>query len=474
MPKSKIFLIFCIAFIVGVFFGRFINYQIMAILAMIFIIAGTIAFRNQRVLILAIAGIIALLGSLRFATDYRQNDLEQFYDQELVLQGVIVEEPDVRSDKTFLTVGKLIINNQQLESKILLRVSRFPEYEYGQMINFEGKILEPKEFEDFSYKNYLSRYGIDAVVYNPKIFEIEEGFGNPVRALLIQIKKKFTHRLEILLPEPQNSFLAGILVGMRKTIPQDLLDSLSITGTTHVIAISGFNITIIASAINWFLIFFFNRRISFILALVTIVLFVIMVGASASAVRAGIMGILGMLALNIGRRKNINNALALTAAVMVAINPQILHFDLGFLLSFAALMGLVFIGPILTQYFCRVPKFINFYLVPSTAAYIATLPIILIYFSRLSAVAIPVNVLILYFIPLAMLFGFLAAFLPYPFIWLAWGVLTYVLTVVEWASKIPWASFSFSTNWYVGAVYYILLIGLIWLWNQKQNNSQPL
>ena len=197
MPRSKIFLIFCIAFIVGVFFGRFINYQIMAILAMIFVIVGSIGFRNPTIVILSIAGVIVLLGSLRFITDYRQNDLQQYYEQELTGQGVIVEEPDVRSDKTFLTIGKLEFDNQQLESKILLRVGRFPEYEYGQQINFQGKILEPQEFEDFSYKNYLSRYGIDAVMYSPDISQVENGHGNPVKAFLIQIKEKFTRRLEI-------------------------------------------------------------------------------------------------------------------------------------------------------------------------------------------------------------------------------------------------------------------------------------
>ncbi len=470
LNKSKIFLIICLSFVVGVFLGRFINYEIMAILAMIFIISGTLFYKHRNIFILLIGGLFILLGSWRFQTDFRQNDLKQLYNQNVSAAGIILEEPDARTDKTFLTIGNITIDNQHLKSKMLLSVGRFPEYNYGQKVSFQAKVLEPKEFDDFSYKNYLSRFGIDAVAYNPKISKAESGFGNPVKERLIEFKKFFVRRLEVLLPEPQNSFLAGILVGNRHSIPQDLTDALSITGTTHIIAISGFNITIIAAAIDAILLFFFSRRVSFVIALLCIVLFVIMVGASASAVRAGIMGVLAMLALNLGRINTINNALAMTAAIMLIINPQILHFDLGFLLSFAALMGLVYIGPIFSMYFTKVPKFLNAYLVPSTAAYITTLPILLIYFGRFSLVAIPVNVLILYFVPMSMLLGSLAILIPYPFVWGAWVVLTYILTIIQWAAKIPFAAFSLQLNWWFGAAYYLILIGLIILWNRKQNS----
>ncbi len=474
MSRSKIFLVFCIAFIIGVFFGRFINYETVAAGAMVFIITGTIGYKNKLILVLSIAGFIALLGSIRFMTDFRQNDLNRYYNQKLIMSGIIVEEPDVRSDKTFITVGKLVMGDLEIKSKILLSVGRFPEYEYGQKINFKAKILEPKEFEDFSYKNYLSRYGIDAVAYNSEIIDVENGFGNIIKERLLVFKKNFVRNLETILPEPQNSFLSGILIGIRKTIPKDLSDALSITGTTHIIAISGFNITIIATAIDGLLLFFLNRRISFVLSLLAILLFVIMVGASASAVRAGIMGVLGMLALNFGRVNSINNALALTATIMLSINPQILHFDLGFMLSFAALMGLVYLGPLLNDYFYRLPKFVNTYLIPSTAAYIATLPILLIYFGRLSLVAIPTNILILWAIPISMLFGFISGIvgmvstiIAMPFVWLTWGTLTYVLTVVKLASSIPLASVSFKINWVWGFIYYLILIFAVWKQKQK-------
>ncbi len=475
LTRSKVFLIFCLAFIIGVFLGRFINFEIMAVLAMIFIIVGTIGYKSKGIIIFTIAGVIVIIGALRFSQEFAQNDIKNYYDQTRTIIGIVSDEPDERTDKTYLKLSNISIDGKSYNSKLLLTVARFPSFEYGQQLEFEGKVLEPKEYEDFSYKNYLSRYGIDGVIYYPKILKVEKDQANVVKSKILKFKKKIVQNIAEIMPEPQNSFLGGLLVGLRKTIPSDFTEALSKTGTTHIIAISGYNITIIAVALDSLLLFFFRRRISFVLSLVAIALFVILTGASASAVRAGIMGTLGLIALNTGRVNSINNAIALTAAVMVGLNPQILHFDLGFLLSFAALLGLVYIGPVLREKFSRIPEFINFYLVPSTAAYIATLPILLTNFDQISLIAIPVNVLILFMIPIAMLFGFLlggvvlvSLTIAQPFVWMTWGALTYVQTIVMLTSKFPGSTISFHISWLWAIMYYLVII--FWLWKRRQNN----
>lgn len=449
----------------------------MAIAAMVFIIVGTVGWNHRAALVLAVAGIVMLLGSIRFMFDYRQNDVAQFYDQKISGTGQILEEPGVRSDKTYLTLGNINLNGQKLKSKILFSVGRFPEYEYGQTLRFEAKVMQPKEAEaagEFSYKDYLSRFGVDAVAYQPKISDIKPG-GNWVRSNLLKFKGIFIKKLELMLPEPQSSFLGGLLVGLRRSIPEDLKNALATTGTTHVIAISGFNITIIASVINNFLLRFFRRRISFILAITAIILFVILTGASASAVRAGVMGVLAMLAQRLGRVNAITNALTLTAVIMLIINPQILHFDAGFLLSFLALLGLVYLAPILETKSLWIPGWLRDYLIPTTAAYIFTLPFLLYTFGRLSLVAIPTNILVLPMIPVAMFFGFLAGAvglisqtLAYPVVWLAWGSLSYVLAVIKWFAAIPFAALSLHLPAWVAGLCYILLAIFMFGYNYPQ------
>lgn len=479
LSKSKIFLLLCLSFILGVFVGRFISYEIMALMAMIFVILICVGWDNKKSIVMGAAGLVMLLGAVRFQTNFRQNDLMSYFDQKIQAQGTILEEPDVRPQKTFLTISEVILEDQRIDSKILLNTGRFPEYEYGQKIEFEGKLVEPNDAEEpgeFSYKNYLSRFGVDGIVYYPKIEIIENSRGNPIKYYLFKFKSYFVSNLSEIMPEPQNSFLAGLLVGLRKSIPEDLTDALAVTGTTHVIAISGFNITIIATAVNGLLLRFFRRKISFFIAVLSIVLFVVLAGASASAVRAGIMGGLGMLALRIGRINAIANAITFTAVIMLAINPQILHFDAGFQLSFLALIGLIYLTPLLDKKFSWVHEDIRIYITPTIAAYTFTLPFILHEFGRLSLVAIPANFLVLPMIPLAMLFGFIAGVLAlispvvaYPMSWLAWGSLTYVLEIVKWFAAIPYASTEVRLNTMWTSLCYLVLISMItYLWIRQR------
>jgi competence protein ComEC len=480
--KSKIFLIFCIAFIAGIFLGKFINYPIMVVAAMIFIIIGTVGWNNKTAFILSIAGVCCLIGAWRFIADYRQNDLAFYYNQNVQGSGIISEEPDLRTDKVYLTLNQLILNQKSVHSKILLSVPPYKHFEYGQKINFEAKIKEPKEYPDFSYKNYLSRFGIDAVAYMPK-FEIADGnFGNPIKLQILRLKRKFVDTLGLILPEPQNTFLAGLLLGAKKSIPQTLTDQFNRTGTSHIVAISGFNITIIAAAVAWILqALGVRKNISFIFSLIAIVLFIVMTGASASAVRAGIMGILLLFALNIGRVSVAANSLAFTAVVMLAINPQILAFDVGFQLSFAALLGIVYLSPLIEPYFLWVPKFLRQYFLATTSAQIFTLPILLFNFGQLSLIALLPNLLILPIIPLTMLAGFLAGLvgliwvkLALPFVWGTWALLTYILKVIEFFANLPFASISWRINFPMLAVYYLILCAVLALCYYRQHEARKL
>ncbi len=475
LSRSKIFLIFCLAFILGISAGRLLNFTIMAILAMVFIIVISLGWQNKLALVIGFAGLISLLGAWRFISDYQQNDISQFYGQTVSGQGIIAEEPDIRPDKVYLTLKSVEINNQQLKSKILATVPHFPQHEYGEKLDFTAKIQEPKEFPDFNYKNYLSRFGIDAVIYYPSIETKEGNYGNKIKFYILQFKHHWSNNLALLLPEPQNAFLGGLLLGAKRAIPENLTEGFNITGTSHIVAVSGFNITIIIAGIDWLLRQFFRKRAAFIISLTAIAGFVIMTGASASVIRAAVMGGLVLLALNIGRVYAVANALALSATVMLLINPQILHFDIGFQLSFAALLGLVYFTPRIEPYFLWLPKYLRQYLVATLAAEAATLPILLLNFGRLSLIAPLANILVLPLVPPAMLFGFLTgAFsliwlkLGIPFAGISWILLTYIIKVVETLARIPFAALSLKFNGLALIGYYALL-GLILSWPSLQN-----
>jgi competence protein ComEC len=478
LSKSKIFLIFCIAFIFGIFLGKYLNLEVMAFVAVIFLILATVFWENKIPRLIGLAGLVLLLGSLRFYLGVQTPDLTPYFGRQVEIAGTIAEEPDQRESKTFLTLEKIEVNGKPSRDRILVTVPRFPGFEYGDRLKFKEKLVEPKDAEakgEFSYKNYLSRFGVTALVYYPKIEKIGAGEGNVIKTVLLRAKGEFIGRISKLLPEPQNSFLAGLLVGLRRGIPEDLMDYFNATSTTHIIAISGFNITIIAGALNQ-LLERFGKRVSFIISLLSIALFVVLTGASASVVRAGVMGALGLIALNVGRVYAVTNALAFTAVLMLGFNPKILHFDVGFQLSFLALAGLIYLSPRIEPYFSRLPGTIRKYLVPTLAAQIFTLPVLLYNFDRLSLVSPVANLLVLPVIPLTMGLGFFAGILgliwdklALPLVWATWLLLSYVIKVVAVLSGLPFASLTIENVPIVFViVYYVLLLGLLTFWKYRE------
>ncbi|MFA5880363.1 MAG: ComEC/Rec2 family competence protein, partial [Candidatus Margulisiibacteriota bacterium] len=160
------------------------------------------------------------------------------------------------------------------------------------------------------------------------------------------------------LPDPEASFISGLLLGKSNQMPESLKLELSKTGTTHLIALSGFNITIIISFIM-FLLKPFPRRITYIITILAIFSFVIMTGFSSSIVRAALMAGILMIAKSFGRLSTQGIVISLAAFLIALFNPMSLRFDIGFQLSFLATIGLVYLSPLveksLARYFKNIP-----------------------------------------------------------------------------------------------------------------------
>jgi competence protein ComEC len=249
-------------------------------------------------------------------------------------------------------------------------------------------------------------------------------------------------------PQPEAGYLAGILVGDKSMLDPALADSFSRTGTSHIMAISGYNITIIAGVLMMMLARLGRTR-AYWLTVAGIVLFTIMTGAGASVVRAAIMGILAITALRLGRQSGAGTAILFSAALMASYNPFFVRWDIGFQLSFLALMGIVWVEPLIRPPFEKVfrSKALATLVATTLSANIMVMPLILYDFGQLAMYALPVNVLVLPFVPLAMALGALtaAAGAVTPFAGalvgqIAWLVTTPQLAVIRWFAALPYAS----------------------------------
>ena len=263
-------------------------------------------------------------------------------------------------------------------------------------------------------------------------------FLNPLVRQLEAVRISLEMNISKAFPEPQASYLKGLLVGARSTLPRDLKYAFARTGTSHLIALSGYNVSIIADNLN-------SLLGSFWLSVLGIIFFILGTGASSSVVRAGIMGILALLARRYGHLFNAGRALLFAASVMIFVNPEILLADIGFQLSVLATAGLIVLSSPIARRLTWLPLKFGIRDVASAtlAAEIFTLPLIFYYFGRFSIFAPLVNVLVLVTIPATMFLGFLAALAGYISLylsivaaWPAYLLLSYQLAIINFFASL--------------------------------------
>lgn len=269
------------------------------------------------------------------------------------------------------------------------------------------------------------------------------------------------------LPEPQGSLMVGILFGNRVDLDRDLIQSFRVAGLSHIVAVSGYNLTIVASNLETVFKPVLGRRV-FWLILLIIALFVLMTGAPSSILRAGLMTSLIMLGRYLGRPTQAVNALVLAAGLLVLLEPKIIY-DVGFQLSVAATYGLVRLGPILEQRLKNWPLGQLRPIVAETlAASIAVLPILLGQFGRLPTLSLITNVLVVPLIPLAMAIGAVGTLVGVVWqalggwiLWLAWPILTWAQKVAETAERQPIATVEWQWPIWAALCLTALLLSLI-------------
>jgi competence protein ComEC len=497
IKKADLFFIVCLVFILGITFHsfflpqtRFIEPIFWYTFFIIFFVLALIVylfFKNRRLFVVFLGGSFFILGLWRYAFSLPQlgkNHLSWYYGQELFLKGLIGEEPEIRETSIRYTLDKLEIINKDLSKKLtgkILLISRlFPQFQIGDELVFHCQLKKPEVLNNFDYPSYLAGQGIYALCLFPQHLRlVANSQGNRLITILYFLKQKFISVVNQILPEPQASFLGGLLYGEKRSIPNNLKEAFKKTGTAHLVALSGYNISIVAGFItgtlSWFWI---PRRLAFLLSVLAIFGFVLLTGASASVVRAAIMGTIVLLGKNIGRLSRIRNVLAFSAAVMLWQNPKILAFDLGFQLSFAATIGLILFSPYFQEKFYFLPTWLNIREAASAtfAALIFTFPILLYNFGTFSLIAPLANFLVVPLIPLTMGLGFVSLLLGLVYLplgkiagWFVWLPLTYEIFIIKKLAHFPAFEWRISLPLFLGLSGGIIFLG--WYLKTKRDEG---
>lgn len=330
------------------------------------------------------------------------------FDKNIIFKGIVYEEPNYGLESQEINIS--LQNPYKGEVKVYSSV--FPQFHYGDLLEFKG-VVKKSSFGDFNISSL------------PRIEIIKDNQGNGFKANLYKIKNILISNLQEILPVQKSALASGLLFGEQSEFSKEFKENMKNSGTTHLVALSGYNIAIIGLAVSAALSFIINRQKAFYISVLVIIAFVLMTGAEESVVRAAIMGIIALIAERSSRLYSLRNAITLTAFFMVILNPKVLVFNVGFQLSFAALLGLIYLQPIFEKIFKVKDNPGSFgwrkNLTQTLSAQIAAFPIIISTFGYFSPVSLLANVLILEFIPVTMFLSFITAVL---------GLLSYELSLL--------------------------------------------
>lgn len=458
-PSWVVFLA-CVGIGAGIGFASWLPIVVIAIvtigsLGILFWLTRSIPQRD-RALLVGVFGIGLLLGAGRYwSVGPGANSIANEVGKSVVVEGRIIGT-DLKDDGVTYTVDLLSVeahSNSARADRILVDAPISSVGKIGDRIRASCALEEPQPFDGFAYDRFLAAKSIYAIcrvssapfTFAPAGPSISDKFYMTIGT----IHEFVSRRVRSILPEPQATLLLGLLMG-ENSFSETWKDAFRETGTSHIVAASGYNVAVVADlALILLVTLGLYRRQAFPIVALMISGFVIIAGAGAAVIRAGVMGVLALTSRHIGRHTSPRNIIALTVAVMLLVEPRLLRDDVGFQLSMAATIGLIVLTDRIAPMLKRIPTSfgVRESLASTLAATISTLPITLVSFGSLSVVAPFVNMLVLPFIPFAMAFGagsiLVSSIVPSIGVWIAlpaWTALVSMTGIVGAFAEIPFAS----------------------------------
>ncbi len=478
MSNSRILLFLLLSFIVGVSVRSFWQIsQIYFFLLTVFCLVTLFIFYKNKFVVLATFFVLAfVLGG--WITDKEiQKTKNLIHVGKTLQEKVVVEKVSPSSFGQNVIVG---FSGEKISA--LIQAPQYPEYEYGDLLEVSCTIKAIENLDaSFDYRMYMAKEGVLYQCEKSKILKIEKDEGSWIYSKILSARSSFENKIIRVVPAPYSSLANGILFGGSGGLSADIKDDFSKTGMTHIVAVSGYNVTIIAEYLILLGIFLgLWRKQAIWFAFAGIFLFVVMIGLPASAVRAGIMSGILLWAMKNGRLASSQNAIVFAGSMMVAFNPLLLRWDVGFQLSFLATLGIVASASFWEKSFVKKHKALGIseVVMLSLSAQIFVLPIIAYNFQTVSLISLLANVLILPIIPISMLlvflvcfFGFIFTPLSIVFAWLSFLLLFYEIKLIHILAEFPWASVSIEkvSAWWVFLYYCILVLGMYIMKRRKDN-----
>lgn len=479
-------IVFASAWAVGISISRVLPVMLPSLWFVAFAVSlcAALVFK-RRVAWWILASLIAFFaGGFRQSLAPSGSEIAAYNGQSATTAGLVVSEPRLRGDRIhFRLDSETIFVNGKLRATsglLLVEANRDAEVQYGDRIRATSMLAHPATWDTFSYADYLGRQGVFSIMQNAGLDVVDSGHGSRLTAAFLRLKSIVQLSIASALPEPQAGLLTGILLGDEDGISPELKDDFSRVGASHVVAISGFNMVIVSGIVVRVLSSLLrrNRTVVTLNALSVIAVYALFVDASPGILRAALMSGLLVVGSQLNRKTFVPTSLAFATLLLSLGDPSVLR-DIGFQLSFLAVLGLsLFADPLSTKFRQLLDRFLpmraaavlhgflNEPLIVSIAAQVTTFPLIILYFGRLSLMAVPVNVLIVPVQAALLLLGMTAAvvyaFTPIVGTLIYWADLVFVswtITVVRAFANLEFAEIIVDLDGRLIQAFYLTLIG---------------
>ncbi len=494
------------AFLVGVgvasrVMGESLFYYLAWFVAGLMVAVGFTGFASRRRgdAVFWIVLIALLVGGLRVWVDWQMDAAQReakVYGLVVRVGGEVVTQPVVKNGKQ-----SFYLRADSVSTGMLMRVSLadLPELHWRDKVLLSGTLVTPENTESFNYADYLMKDHVYWVLDRASLITMKAAGGDYGSVLwwLMWIRGGFLEKVYEVYGEPAGGIVAGLLIGEKANIESGILKDFQTTGLTHILAISGFNISLIINIIS-FMVAKRGKWNRYIVTMSLISAFVVITGASASVLRAAVMGGMVLTVKTLGRSSQILKIILLSGVLLVMINPRILDFDISFQLSFFATMSLILYADRIEKLFAggeteddwklskwqrlgsAVRNFIKDGILTTLAAQVMTLPIIFYSFGTISLISPLANLLVGPLIPAIMFCGFVAVMLGFLNVFVAGlvgGVATMLINLMLWIvstlARFPMASLSLGKGEVWLAILYYLAVIIVFHRRKSALDSAP-
>ncbi len=365
-----------LSFIAGIYILSVLDFSTVFAFSIITIVVLSITLirktNTKNALILLMCSIMLLTGSVRFytANNIKAKDLYSEIDKQSIIKAELIEKPEQYENGMSFIAKIISVNDKEkiVESKERVRFygytsenKKFDEVvipELGDIITVEGKIILPKgpmNKGGFDYSKYLKT---NRVFFQCDMelstLEIKDHSKKPILHGWLGFRDKCMSFFDKAFPEDEASVLKAFIVGEQSYISDETVEDFSKSGLSHILAVSGMHVTVFISIIASILkIFDMSKRKQMVLSLVLSIFFVLFTGASVSAIRAGVMAGMTLLAKLVYRKADPLTSLSLSAMILCAFNPHVIY-SASFLLSFVATAGIVLFYDDFSKYFLKI------------------------------------------------------------------------------------------------------------------------